>query len=424
MDDNRMFGRFLAWMLAALSACCLLVVAVVVVIDPYRLYQVVRLPGFNALRPALEHDQEEIKLTLARKAGANAVVMGNSRAELGLDPAGMRDGADTVVPYNLAISGSSISTSRSELSYLHSVGATPRRIILGVEFLDFMVNGTAQPAAAQPPSSPVNVKNGYPVDRFKWKFDTLFSLTSLGDSVTTLRVQQGQEVPIITPDGFNPMRDYARYAREEGYYAIFRQRAEEYAGTFVGKPHDLVLARTGSSPAIDDLQAMIALAGKQGVTLQLMIYPYHAQMLAMFEQAGLWPVFEAWKQMLAQQVAKAQRDYPGMRIELWDFSGFSAMQCEPIPARDDKRTSTRWYWEAGHFKKSLGDLMMARMQDGAAPAAAPSGTLGFRLTLDTLAENRARIARERSRCQAEAPATFAEADALVARARKLRSLRS
>jgi len=196
--------------------------------------------------------------------------------------------------------------------------------------------------------------NSYPVEKWQWKFDALFSLTSLSDALTTLRVQRGQELPAMTADGFNPMQDYARYAREEGYYAIFRQRAQEYAKTFVRKPHDLAFVTTGSSPALNDLDVMINLAGQQGTTLQLVIYPYHAQILAMFEQAGLWPGFESWKELLANKVGEAQKKYPGMQIELWDFSGFSAYQCEPIPAKNDRHASTQWYWEAGHFQEGPG----------------------------------------------------------------------
>ncbi|WP_088750599.1 hypothetical protein [Herbaspirillum robiniae] len=412
MDESRGFSRFLAWMTGSVALGCLLAAACVVVVDPYRLYQLVRIPGFSDLRPAPEHNQEEIKLTLARKAGANVYVMGNSRAEWGFDPAALAR-APGAVPYNLAISGSGIATSRSEFAYLHSRGATPRRIVMGVEFLDFPVDG-----AAAAPAAAVGKPAGYPIERFKWRFDSLFSLTALSDSVTTLRVQRGLEAPLVTANGFNPMLEYAKYARDEGYYAIFRQRAEDYAASFVRKPRQLAYADSGSSPAREDLRAMIALAGKERVALQLVIYPYHAQMLALFEQAGLWPLFESWKRMLAEEVAQAQRDYPGVAIELWDFSGFAPYQCEPIPAKGDRRTGTRWYWEAGHFKKALGDLILARLQDDAG-STAPA--FGERLTPASLEDNRQRIARERAVCAAAAPSVFTDASLLVARAARPRS---
>jgi hypothetical protein len=34
-----------------------------------------------------------------------------------------------------------------------------------------------------------------------------------------------------------------------------------------------------------------------------------------------------------------------------------------VPQPGDTRTELQWYWEAGHFKKSLGDLLLANMLD-------------------------------------------------------------
>jgi hypothetical protein len=50
-----------------------------------------------------------------------------------------------------------------------------------------------------------------------------------------------------------------------------------------------------------------------------------------------------------------------MDVELWDFTGFSPYTGESVPPRGDTGTELRWYWEAGHFKKSLGDLLLADM---------------------------------------------------------------
>jgi len=251
----------------------------------------------------------------------------------------------------------------------------------------------------------------------KWKFDAMFSMTSVMDALTTLRIQRGLEVQTTTLEGFNPMTEYKKYAREEGYFAIFRQRAEEYARTFVRKPHALRLSSTGSSSNLDDLRAILLIAAKDGIELQIVIYPYHAQMLAMFEQSGLWSAFEEWKGILAREVDAAQRNDPDARISLWDFSGFSPFQCEPVPARNDKTSVTRWYWEAGHFKQDLGDLILARLREKDQAILPQPDTLGFPLTLANLQENRERIARGRIACLASAPQLFEEATELVARAR-------
>jgi hypothetical protein len=406
MDDPT-FPRFVLRLAIAVAVLALFSIAFVVVVDPYRIYQAVTIPGFSRLRPAPEHYQQEIKLTLARKENANVYIMGNSRAESGFNP--LELAAPGAVPYNLAISGSDIRASKEESDYLHDIGHAPRKLILGADFLDFLIDPAAP--AAKPAGRPH--RRDAP-DGLKWKFDAMFSLTSLSDALTTLLIQQGYETQTITPEGFNPMQEYMKYAREEGYYAIFRQRAEEYARAFVRKPHGLRRGDTGSSPQLDILRSMIAQAAADRTELQIVIYPYHAQMLAMFERAGLWPAFEEWKGLLAQEVYAAQRKNPDARIALWDFSGFSAFQCEPIPRKNDRTSVPRWYWEAGHFKQALGDLVLARLAHQKMPLS--PDRFGFRLKPDNLPENRQRIAGERAACLASAPQIFAEAYALVAQA--------
>jgi len=63
-----------------------------------------------------------------------------------------------------------------------------------------------------------------------------------------------------------------------------------------------------------------------------------------------------------------------------------------VPPPGDTRTEMRWYWEAGHFKKSLGEIMLATM------FAAPGNQTqwGHRLIASDLEDHlqRQRAARE------------------------------
>jgi hypothetical protein len=417
--DGGAFRRFLCRTSAVVVLGALLAVALIVVADPYRIYQLIDLPGFNHVKPQPDHFQQEIKLTLARKAKANVIVLGNSRAEYGLNPlhlleAGAADNADK--PFNLAMSGTDIAAARAELAYLEHIGQRPKRIVLGVDFPDFLVD----PSKAQVRRAHAFV---YKPEAVKWQFDAMFSLASLSDVWRTLTIQHRPEAESMTPEGLNPLHEYNKYARDEGYFAIFQQRALEYAHTFVLKPHGLHYADGANSSDMDDLRAMIALSLKNKTELQLVIYPYHAQMLAMFEEAGLWPAFEEWKGMLAEEVAAARRQDPQARISLWDFSGFSAMPCEPIPVMNDTKTVTRWYWESGHFKLNVGDLMLARLngESEKEKETGASQSFGYNLSPANLLENQARIARERAACIAARPELFEHVKGLIRHAQNARA---
>src|SRR5574337_1005202 len=93
------------------------------------------------------------------------------------------------------------------------------------------------------------------------------------------------------------------------------------------------------------------------------------------ERAGLGGLFAEWKRSIFDETRALAKS--GINLQVWDFSGLSPETLEEIPPRGDRSTHLRYYWEAGHFKKELGSLMLDRMLDG-------NGSFGTLLTADTL----------------------------------------
>ncbi|WP_332875964.1 hypothetical protein [Massilia sp. S19_KUP03_FR1] len=403
-DSSPDFARFLARSALVLLCGCAAVTTLVIAVDPYGLYGVVGPGRFSTVKPALNRYQEQIKQVRAVQARPNFVILGNSRAEIGLDPKASAFQAVGGQGYNLAIAGTGIGTSVRQLAQLQAAGIEPKTVIIGVEFLDFLPSATAPPVvSALPEPAPAAVPSG-PVF---WQFDALFSLASVKEALRTLRIQHDEEAATIDPDGFNPLKEYRAYVRNDGYAKIFAQRAQENARAFQRK------STTALNPAdVKRLQALLATATAMRADVKLVIYPYHAQILALFEAAGLWPQFEAWKHVVVAVVAKAQRDHPDAKIALFDFSGFGAYNCEAVPDAGDAGASTKWYWEGGHFKKQLGDIVLARVMSAQGPAL-QQAAFGFKLDQASELDNVARIAAERNACAAAHPATFESARRLI-----------
>jgi hypothetical protein len=397
MPSPSEFGRFLSWSgaltLTGVAAC----VALVVAADPYSQYRLLERPAFNQKKPQPERYQKEIKLAGVRAAKADLLILGNSRAEIGLDPDNQALRRTGLSPYNLALAGTRIQVAREQLEQLAADGHQPRQLIVGAEFLDFLIDPKAPPPAAPATVLPDAMAT------VAWRFDTLFSIDSVLDAVATVRMQNATEVPTMTARGFNPLLEYRKLARSEGYHALFQQRADDYAKRFAKLPRGL-LAANGSTKEFEQMRAVLSAGAAAGARVDVVIYPYHAQIMALMERSGLAPVFDQWKTLLAQQVEALRAAHPGVRITLWDFSGYGQYQCEPIPARGDRTTQTTWYWEAGHFKAALGDIMLERMLTAADKQAEPA--FGMALTPATIKLNRERIARERSACVLAAPALF------------------
>lgn len=387
------FKSYLATLALLLAGGALLAGAVVLIVDPYGLYGVVRRDDFNAVKPGLSRYQNQIKMEHALRRQPQFIILGNSRAEIGFDPrasalAALGSG------YNLAIPGTGLATSASQFAQLRQAGVHPRTVIVGLEFIDFL--NPAIPPAARPAPTAAAPAQG----RADWRFDALFSLASLKDAVHTLRIQHDGEAATLSADGFNPLLEYGAHARRDGYQKMFAQRARESAANLRRK--------STRGLATEDFQLLrsflLAMAATQA-DVQLVIYPYHAQMLAMFEAAGLWPLFEEWKTQLVLAIAAVKAQHPDAHISLIDFSGYGRYNCERIPAANERGMATRWYWEAGHFKKALGDIVLRRVMS---PRDSAPGDSRFGMPLDgaSLAQNRARIAQERSVCAAAQPALF------------------
>jgi hypothetical protein len=395
------YRNFTARCAAVVVGGVLLLVAFVAIIDPYHLYGLLDSASLNHVKPLPEQYREQIKLAQATAVRPDLILLGNSRVEVGFDPESPQLSAHGHTAYNLGLAGTTLVVSRRMVDRLRVDAAPAAMTVIGVEFLDFLVRPDSVPAPAEAPSRPLP---------WQWRFDTLFSIKSVSDALRTIRLQKTADPETMTMRGQTPLREYNRFARTEGYHAIFQQRAQENAKNVVRKPHNLFLAGTDRSESVDGLRALLDTMARDRTEVHLVIYPYHAQLMAMFEEAGLQSTLEEWKQLLVREADAVRSRYPAARIAVWDFSGYANMQCERIPAPGDTHSATQWYWEAGHFKSTLGERVLQRILGAETP-------FGFRLAHDNLDANRRRVAAERAQCASAYPEVFAGARDLVAAAR-------
>lgn len=344
----------LRWFGAATLATLLLVAGINIATDPLDAFGTPRLQGFNALKPHLDHHRELTRWRQAGRLCPSAVILGNSRAEIGLDPEHPSFVARGLSAANQAVPGTAVDTAYQQLQWLKSAGCMPRVVVLGVEFFDFL---GAEPATLGAPAA-----RPAPALDAAFYAETVFSLSGLGDALSTVLLQSARFPATLTDRGFNPLLNYEPEVARNGHFALFRQRALENTRNWSRKTAATRPAGGKDSFNAQHLRALLALTADSGTEVHLLIYPYHAQVRLLMERLSLGPVFSDWKGQLVQLAAQAPAGKG--RVHLWDFSTLNPRTLEAIPAPDDKRTRLQYYWEAGHFKKALGDLMLARMLGG------------------------------------------------------------
>ena len=154
-------------------------------------------------------------------------------------------------------------------------------------------------------------------------------------------------------------------------------------------------------------------ATQNNTELILIVYPYHGQLLVMIDELGLWPLFEEWKRrivnIMEEEVGDSQH-----RIAFIDFSGFSEYATEKIPSRNDKKSTTQWYWEAGHFKKELGDIVLEKALTSS-PIQDNSTQFGTKLHSSNIEQHLSNLRSAKDHFRKENPEFVADIQTIVQR---------
>lgn len=401
-----MLRRYLLVCALSFAAVVAAAAAAVIVIDPYGVFSSISTDGFNSRKVRLTHSQFEVRSRVAAQLKADAWIMGNSRAEMGFDPMHPAFAQNGLVAYNLAVPGAGGLMSL-KLAEALSTSQTPKRIILGVDFVDFPVH----PGVQEPPLSHYKPDE---LDDTLWTLRTVFSARAAVDALKTLTLQKDPYAAYLTQRGFNPIKDYVKETQLTGAHAMFAQRAQESAKVYANKPLSLATTASGTSLDWQALQATLELAKPGTTRVDVIIYPYHAQIRWLFAQYGLDSLFNDWRERLVKS-AHAQAAKSGADIRVWDFSGFTPHHCEAVPPPQDRKTHLKWYWEGGHFKKELGDLVLDQLfaPDAAALAALPQ--VGRVVTPDSLAAKVQQDQTDEARCRTELPGLLADIQQVAAK---------
>ena len=319
--------RFLLRAAASFVSTLLIVGAVNVVVDPYRVFRLVDAVGFNARKPRAMEQGYLSKLAGVAATRPERLIVGNSRAEVGLNPKSPAWG-DSLVTYSAALPGFGPETA---LAFMRDARAQGRlqQVIVGLDFLDFLVGSTAEVAASRNPmpmvADPRKPSGGTPALDLRVRLGVIFSLDAFLDSAYTVAVQRADGKPDLTQLGFNPMRDYAKMVTRDGYGAFFLQRDQENARMYLRDPKSVFEpgGRTSATWQVVDTMVDLCHGLPRGCTF--LIYPYHAHILELFELTGLSTAFLEWKGELVHRLGSHGQPTTDTRgpIVLWDFSGYS-----------------------------------------------------------------------------------------------------
>jgi hypothetical protein len=329
-------SNFTLWLGCGLMFAGLVILANYL-IDPYRIYASDIQAEKQKEKPRPEQYQRQIRTELAKKMPSDNLIMGNSTLEIGINPddAMLKPYGST---FNHAIAGNTVGEMHRALEPLLS-SFKPKRIIINLAFADYVMSGK-KTDKERGLAVPVNLN-----------FRSLFSIDSSIASLETLVLPYRKFPQTLTATGHNPMRDYQGHAQTSGYAVLFATANSRIENTFLTYQNGKNVAPLQTSMAMNQVDLFIERLKKEKIDVLFLLPPIHTNYINNIYKYGLGSSYEQWKDHLAAKVKAANGSG---QFQLLDFSCQSAATLEPIPKNADRQTIMQFYWDAEHFKSSLG----------------------------------------------------------------------
>jgi hypothetical protein len=386
------YRRYLIQATLAFFGTCLFAAFFNLLIDPYGLFGSPRIEGVNAVKPEAPERIRYVKPYYADRVAARTLIAGNSRPEMGLDPASHCWKPNEQPVFNTGVPGLGVSDQIGFVEHAATDGNV-KNVFLGLDLTDFFVSSKTSlndVAKSEPiTESKFNLRTKmdgspnphYSKHRLKDWLTGLFSLETVSDSFVTIIQQHRENQPTRRADGFNPANDYHPIISAEGQAVLFVQKNQEIVQSFSKLGRDIYQESTDWSSLFETLDRFLTRAGERGINVVLFINPYHADYLATIALTDHWILLDQWKRTL---LAIADRH----NLSLWDFNAVDERTGEPPPKPGDRTTELRWFWEPAHYRSEYGEQMLSAMLERDCAAGFPEKQhIVYRLTQTNIEEH-------------------------------------
>ena len=328
------------------------------VVDPFDLFRLIAISGVNTNKIMATKNMRMHKAYAVVRQKPQSIILGNSTAEAALSPE--HPGFPVGPVYNLAIPGAPMYELLRNFEHAHAIRRLDT-VLLSLDFSSFEIY-------------PVQQQGDFNEDRLTTKrgafspwialyktdlLSSLFSLEATKMSLATLR-KQGEAEECLD----NGMRDWNISLRKmimgKGIVASFADTEDFLVRGVATRPADK--GENGSrGKAYHYLEELISICYRDNIRLILLIPPNHVRRNVLLDLAGMGEQSAAWKKRVVainEMLAKQNGTPP---FSIWDFSGPSRYTTESLPRDEGKGKEMQWHWESAHYKRALGDLVLARV---------------------------------------------------------------
>lgn len=359
-DEQSLHRTYLRRLALGLLAVLGLVAGLNWRVDPYEVFGSPRIDGFNRYKHGTRENSRIAKVYMVERSQSRAVIIGSSRAEMAYDPAhpGLPKPA-----FNLSVEGAGIYEIQRFVQ--HALATAPvEEVLVSLDYFAFSADrgigrGFEESRLA------VQADGQRTPRRHSDVVEALLSYSALKLSWKTLAMAHQKPGYVINEQGFREIWDDNRdILRKGGFRRAFNENEAVNSTGYYGPPDRPIRLRDVERgiDTMERFQALLDLCRERRVRLRLVIFPVHVRLQEVIRARGLWEEYLDWKRELTRRVAGAATA-PGwpQAPELWDFATLAAPNQEEVPPPGDASTPMRYYREASHGTKALGDLVLDRL---------------------------------------------------------------
>jgi hypothetical protein len=327
--------------------------------DPYNVYPALHLNALVPHKPNNDHRRAKAGI-VRQQQGWHTLIMGSSYAVVGMDATHptLQQPA-----FNLGLNGGKLEEQLGALHYASRFGHPIKHIILIYDNQWLFQAATPSVDYLQSPFNP-NYSS------IEYQGSNLLGMQSTEHAWHAVRQWLRDGPPTDDPLG--------RRLKPLLPSGISQRRVFD---DFLSTP-DLDRPTDGDADNLDLFQQFAGFCLENDIALTVLIAPAHVSLLEKFDASGYWPDWLAGQRRLLALAQRLNHQNPNTPpITIWDFNSITPYTTEPIPPLSDTTTRLKWFWDPGHFRKELGDVMLNRAFEHDNP---DSTRFGTRLTRETI----------------------------------------
>ncbi|MGJ0319781.1 hypothetical protein [Aliarcobacter cryaerophilus] len=331
--------KFLKVVFGLLFLGVLFVGGVNYIVDPYGIYKTNIFPN----KPEQDKNIRLEKVAKVEEFKPVSISLGTSRTEYGYDP---NHQYFSKPAYNLAVSAASLYENRLYLEYSIKQGNLKEVLLVA----DWRMFNDPKMRKSDDFENSFNVENNYKqlfsMDLFKSSFKTIINQKS-----KSTYLENGQRDWYFNQENIDKQGGHIKVMNEDEkiYYkrSDFKYNSNIYQDT--------------KESSFDDFRKILELCYQNNIKLDIVFGPSHIRQWEAYDYYQDIETWYKWKKDVVLFVAKIANEQQKTPYRIMDFSVYHELTAETVPTNPKEKM--KYHWEASHYKKELGDIVLDRLLD-------------------------------------------------------------